>query len=320
MPQENLQRLTIPFEEVKLYQIWKREPADPLECPVFHLAGETRHPKIENAERAIPFGPAPAVRVHPFLPVYLLSDLRPDIKLFAQFTPQGLFRCLAGLQFPPGKLPFERVCRILAALTGKNLVFPEKYADSHFLHAHNIRKNRKKWKFGGQRPIFFSERVVLSRLLLWKAAICDNDFIHAMEIKELLVGEYTGTIAPRIAGSVHILRNRTRIFESDKGHLAYVITEHSTERIKRISRRETYVGLVTGEAAVLRSDAELIRIHLSPLDKPYRGDRGVQCHFKYQKEYESYFLVFQWMEDTAEIQFPLKKNGGSRIWNSGRRV
>jgi len=37
-----------------------------------------------------------------------------------------------------------------------------------------------------------------------------------MEIKELLVGEYTGTIAPRIAGSVHILRNRTRIFESDK--------------------------------------------------------------------------------------------------------
>ena len=76
--------------------------------------------------------------------MYLLSDLRPDIKLFAQFTPQGLFRCLAGLQFPSGELPFERVCRILAALTGKNLVFPEKYADSHFLHAHNIRKNRKK--------------------------------------------------------------------------------------------------------------------------------------------------------------------------------
>ena len=128
---------------------------------------------------------------------------------------------------------------------------------------------------------------------------------NQMDLKRDLVGEYTGSFAPSLAGRTLIVRNRTRIFESDKGHLSYVITEHTTDQQKRLTRRDTYVGLVSGP--VPSQDEDVFRLRLSPLDKPYRGGSGVQCEFFFNADFNSYFLVFNWKEGPDQIQFRLRK-------------
>ena len=136
---------------------------------------------------------------------------------------------------------------------------------------------------------------------------------NQMELKRDLVGEYTGSFAPSVGGKTLMVRNRTRIYESDKGHLSYVITEHITDQQRRLTRRDTYVGLVTGP--VPSPEEDVFRLHLSPLDKPYRGGSAVQCEFLFNEDFNSFFLVFNWKEGPDSIEFRLKKasqNGSGR--------
>jgi hypothetical protein len=90
-----------------------------------------------------------------------------------------------------------------------------------------------------------------------------------MELKKNLIGEYTGSLAPSGKGSALLVRNRTRIYESEKGHLSYVITEYVIDQKRSLTRRETYVGLITGQAH--SPEAGVFHLHLSPLGRPYRG-------------------------------------------------
>jgi hypothetical protein len=134
-----------------------------------------------------------------------------------------------------------------------------------------------------------------------------------MELKRDLVGEYTGTFAPSVGGKTVVVRNRTRIYESEKGHLSYVITEQITDPQKRLTRRETFVGLVTGPSKTMEQD--VVHLHLSPLDKPYRAGNDFGCDFFYSEAFNSYFLVFNWKEGPDQIQFSLRKasrNGSGR--------
>jgi len=134
-----------------------------------------------------------------------------------------------------------------------------------------------------------------------------------MELKKNLIGEYTGSFAPPGAGNRLVVRNRTRIYESDKGHLSYVITEHTTDQHRGLTRRDTYVGLVTAE--VPPEEGGVFHLHLSPLDKPYRDGDALRCEFLYSEDFNSYFLVFDWKEGPERVQFRLKKasqNGSGR--------
>lgn len=136
------------------------------------------------------------------------------------------------------------------------------------------------------------------------------------EFRNKLIGEYTGSLAPTISGEKLILRNRTRIYETEKGHLSYIITEHITDAQQRISKKETYVGLVTGELRETEAEPGLLKLHLSPLDRPYHGDNKVQCQFRFEEDFNSFFLIFRWREKGEEIQFSLKK---ASTYGSGRR-
>lgn len=134
-----------------------------------------------------------------------------------------------------------------------------------------------------------------------------------MDLKKDLVGEYTGSFAPSINGKRMMVRNRTRIFESEKGHLSYVITEHVTDQQRSLTRRETYVGLVT--AQVPSENPGCYQLHLSPLDRPYREGNSFTCEFLFSEDFNAYFLVFDWKEGLEKIQFRLKKasqNGSGR--------
>jgi hypothetical protein len=134
-----------------------------------------------------------------------------------------------------------------------------------------------------------------------------------MELKKDLVGEYTGSLAPSDGGSTLVVRNRTRIFESEKGHLSYVITEHITDHRRCLSRRDTYVGLVTPQ--VPSEEAGVFPLHLTPLDRPYREGNALKCEFLFSVDFNSYFLVFNWKEGPEQIQFRLRKasqNGTGR--------
>jgi len=134
-----------------------------------------------------------------------------------------------------------------------------------------------------------------------------------MELKRDLVGEYTGTFAPSIGGKTVVVRNRTRIYESEKGHLSYVITEQVTDPQKRLTKRETFVGLVTGQSNTPEDD--VVHLHLSPLDKPYRAGNALGCDFFFSDDFNSYFLVFNWKEGPEMVQFSLRKasrNGTGR--------
>ncbi|HUI09606.1 MAG TPA: hypothetical protein VL221_04710 [Bacteroidota bacterium] len=135
-----------------------------------------------------------------------------------------------------------------------------------------------------------------------------------MDLRKELVGEYTGSFAPSAGGSRIVVRNRTRIYESDKGHLSYVITEHVTDQQKRVSRRETYVGLVTGN--IPGPDEGVFHLHLSPLEKAYRGGNDLRCDFLFSEDFNSYFLVFTWSEGDRQVQFRLKKTSSN---GTGRR-
>jgi hypothetical protein len=135
-----------------------------------------------------------------------------------------------------------------------------------------------------------------------------------MEMKKDLVGEYTGSHAPTVKGVTHLVRNRTRIYESEKGHLSYVITEQVTDQKRSLIRRETYVGLVT-EGAPSR-EAGVFRLHLSPLDKPYKEGNGLSCDFIFSEDFNSYFLVFNWTEGSEKFRLRLKKTSEN---GSGRR-
>ena len=126
-----------------------------------------------------------------------------------------------------------------------------------------------------------------------------------MELKKNLVGEYTGSFASQAAGSRLVVRNRTRIYESDKGHLSYVITEHITDQRRCLTRRDTYVGLVT--AQLPSGEDGVFQLHLSPLDKPYREGDALRCEFLFSVDFNSYFLVFDWKEGPERFQFRLRK-------------
>jgi hypothetical protein len=134
-----------------------------------------------------------------------------------------------------------------------------------------------------------------------------------MELKRDLVGEYTGSLAPSGGGNALVVRNRTRIFESEKGHLSYVITEHITDHHRGLSRRETYVGLITPQ--VPSEESGVFPLHLTPLDKPYREGSSLKCEFLFSVDFNSFFLVFNWKEGPEQIQFRLRKaspNGTGR--------
>ena len=135
-----------------------------------------------------------------------------------------------------------------------------------------------------------------------------------MELKKNLIGEYTGSFAPPGAGNRLVVRNRTRIYESDKGHLSYVITEQVTDRKRNLTRRETYVGLVTG--GLPSEEAGVYRLHLSPIDRPYREGCALTCEFLFSEQFDSYFLLFTWEEGPERVQFRLKKTSQD---GSGRR-
>ena len=126
-----------------------------------------------------------------------------------------------------------------------------------------------------------------------------------MELKKNLIGEYTGSFASPGSGNGLVVRNRTRIYESDKGHLSYVITEHITDQHRCLTRRDTYVGLVT--AQVPSQEEGVFQLHLSPLDKPYREGEALRCEFLFSEDFNSFFLVFDWKEGPERIQFRLKK-------------
>jgi hypothetical protein len=134
-----------------------------------------------------------------------------------------------------------------------------------------------------------------------------------MDLKKDIIGEYTGSFAPSVGGNMLVVRNRTRIYESEKGHLSYVITEQVTDQHRRLTRRETYVGLVTEQAP--SEEDGIFHLHLSPLDKTYRGGNDLRCNFLFSEDFNSYFLVFDWKEGLGRIQFRLKKasqNGSGR--------
>jgi hypothetical protein len=134
-----------------------------------------------------------------------------------------------------------------------------------------------------------------------------------MELKKELIGEYSGGHALSVGENTLVVRNRTRIYESEKGHLSYVITEHVTDHKRSLTRRETYVGLVTRGAP--SEDAGVFRLHLSPLDKPYKEGYVLTCDFLFNEDFGSYFLQFNWKEGPDEVQFRLKKisqNGSGR--------
>lgn len=135
-----------------------------------------------------------------------------------------------------------------------------------------------------------------------------------MELRKELIGEYTGSHAPSVRGSTLVVRNRTRIYESEKGHLSYVITEHITDQKRSLTRRETYVGLVTEGAP--SEETGVFRLHLSPLDKPYKEGCALKCHFLFNEVFNSYFLLFNWKEGPEEVLFRLKKTSQN---GSGRR-
>lgn len=125
-----------------------------------------------------------------------------------------------------------------------------------------------------------------------------------MELRRDLIGEYTGSFTPSAKGNRLVVRNRTRIYENEKGHLSYVITEHVTDHKRGLTRRETFVGLIT--AQVPSGEAEVFHLHLSPLDKPYKGN-AFKCEFLFSGDFNSYFIVFTWKEGPERIQFRLKK-------------
>jgi hypothetical protein len=131
--------------------------------------------------------------------------------------------------------------------------------------------------------------------------------IFGIDLEKKLVGEYTGTMIQATTQDGQITRNRTRIFESEQGNLSYVITEHISDRNGRKKRRETYVGIVSGdlESELVKGDS--IPLHLSPLDKPYRRIKRCECRFRYDIGFESYFLVFSWKDESGETEFPLRK-------------
>ncbi len=134
-----------------------------------------------------------------------------------------------------------------------------------------------------------------------------------MEIYKNLIGEYTGAHVPSDRGKNVVLRNRTRIYESEKGHLSYVITEYAIDHQRGLTRRETYVGLVTPQPPSKETGVSFL--HLSPLDKPYRQGEELECEFFFSEDFNAYFLVLSWKEGPERIQFRLKKasqNGTGR--------
>jgi hypothetical protein len=135
-----------------------------------------------------------------------------------------------------------------------------------------------------------------------------------MELKKNLIGEYTGSFTPSGAGNRLVIRNRTRIYESERGHLSYVITEQITDNQRGLTRRETYVGLVTPQVP---SDEEgVYHLHLSPLDRPYREGNSLKCEFRFSSDFNSYFLVFNGKEGPDKFQFRLRKASAN---GTGRR-
>ncbi len=135
-----------------------------------------------------------------------------------------------------------------------------------------------------------------------------------MELKKNLIGEYSGSHAMSVRGTALVVRNRMRIYESEKGHLSYVITEQVTDQKRPLTRRETYVGLVTGGAP--SKEAGVFRLHLSPIDKPYKEGSALTCDFLFNEDFDSYFLLFNWEEGPEKFQFRLKKTSQN---GSGRR-
>ena len=135
-----------------------------------------------------------------------------------------------------------------------------------------------------------------------------------MDLRKELIGEYTGSFVPSLAESRTVVRNRTRIYESDKGHLSYVITEQITDRERKIARKDTYVGLVTGN--IPEPNDGVYHLHLSPLDKAYRAGTDLKCEFLFSEDFNSYFLVFTWSEGDRQVQFRLKKTSSN---GTGRR-
>ncbi len=134
-----------------------------------------------------------------------------------------------------------------------------------------------------------------------------------MELKRNIIGEYTGSFTPSVRGNRLVVRNRTRIYESEKGHLSYVITEHITDQQRCLTRRETYVGLVTAQTPL--AEEGVFHLHLSPLDRPYREGIPLACEFIFSEDFNSYFLVFNSKDAPEAIQFRLKKasqNGSGR--------
>jgi hypothetical protein len=128
-----------------------------------------------------------------------------------------------------------------------------------------------------------------------------------MNLKELLIGEYSGTIAPLIDGRTQIIRNRTRVFETEKGHLSYSMVELITDQRRRVSRKSSFIGFVVANEPENGAAGGTVPLHLSPLDRPYRPAGGVRCEFGYRENLESFFLTLRWREGGSDILFPLKK-------------
>ena len=139
-----------------------------------------------------------------------------------------------------------------------------------------------------------------------------------MDLKKELIGEYSGSYVPPAEGGRTVVRNRTRIYESEKGHLSYVITEQVTDRERKISRRDSYVGLITGN--IPGPDEGVYHLHLSPLDKAYRGGNDLKCEFVFSEDFNSYFLVFTWPEGDRQVQFRLKKTSSNGTGRRRRRT
>ena len=140
---------------------------------------------------------------------------------------------------------------------------------------------------------------------------------RSMEFKRSLIGEYTGSFTPSVRGKRLVVRNRTRIYESEKGHLSYVITEHITDQQRCLTRRETYVGLVTAENPA--PEEGVFHLHLSPLDRPYRDGSALACEFLFSADFNSYFLVFISKEGTEKVRFRLKK-ASQNGWGRRRKI
>jgi hypothetical protein len=128
-----------------------------------------------------------------------------------------------------------------------------------------------------------------------------------MDLKKTLIGEYSGSVILNGLRTGSVIRNRTRIFETEKGHLSYVITEHTCDRSGHGSKRETYVGIVTVGLDELSPAGKETRLHLSPLDKPYRQLADFECKIRYDATFESHFLVFSWKDESGKAEFPLRK-------------